>query len=157
MSKPVVVPVTVDVPRIIPLVSVTPTSLPSMLTAPVKLLLAEFKVTSWPAAEIVVVPGITRVPLLVTAPPAVTERLPVNVKAARTNAPVVVVPPLSLIVTFDKDPPAPVKVTDEFLKIFALSRIMLWPLAAVKVAAPVISNTLPVKSVIPPPAVAVTV
>ena len=73
-------PVTVEVPRLMALMSLSVTFKPVVETAPVKL----FKLSNVilePAAVTVVVPLITRAPLSVTAPPAVTLKLPVNVRA----------------------------------------------------------------------------
>ena len=74
-----------------------------ILTAPVKLLLELLKVTVFPAALTVVVPGTVKAPpVWVTSPPAVTMRLPpvANVKAAPKSKAV-----LSLTVTFARVPP----------------------------------------------------
>ena len=73
-------PVTVEVPRMMALMSLSVTFKPTEETAPVKL----FKLSNVilePVAVTVVVPPITSAPPSVTAPPAVTLKLPVNVRA----------------------------------------------------------------------------
>ena len=76
------VPFAVDRPKINPLASTIVTLVPTVDTAPVKLLPASLRVTSKVgAADAKVVPPMINAPLFVIAPPAVTLRLPVNVNA----------------------------------------------------------------------------
>ena len=74
-------PVTVDAPKTIALMSLIVTFRPEVETAPVKSLPTSSTSTSNPAADAKVVPPMISAPVLVIAPPAVTERLPVKVKA----------------------------------------------------------------------------
>jgi len=100
-------------------------------------------------AVMVVKPATEMTLVSVKAPPVVTVRFPDNVKlavSARTNAVV------SFTSTLVRVPPELKATVPE--KVLLLSRVILRPLAAVKVAAPSISNTP--ASVISPPAVAVT-
>ena len=142
------VPETVEAPNTNAPASTTDTSFPVIMTAPVKLFVDVFNVTSLPLAEIVVVPGITSAPDCVTAPPAVTERLLDKVKADRASAVV------SVTVTLASVPP---EAKESVLpKLFVpVSRVISVPFAvAVKLAAPVIANA-PLSVILPVVAVAV--
>ena len=131
----------------IALASVTATLVPVIPTAPAKLLAASSSVTSKPLAEIVVVPPMVKVPLSITAPPAVTERFAEVVRAPKSNA------PLSLIVTLASVPPEANATVP--VNVLALSKIISVPVAvAVKVELPVIATT-PLSLILPVVAVAV--
>ena len=142
-------PVTVDAPRMIPLMSLSVTFAPEAETARVKSLRL-FSVTSDPVAVTVVVPEMSKLPLSVTAPPEVIERFPVKVDAPISNA------DRSTTVTLFK-PPAPTNETELAKSLPALFTEMFAAAAfAVNVAAPVISSA-PVLVMSPAVAVAANV